>query len=119
MMAVNNRVRKLATSLFLISPWELMANQRAAFGRSLSQPALGAWSCCRPMPLACSDLPEVYPIEIGRPCPSSRSRACSIPAPIRACAHEYRTAVLPGPVYRKRLRGSAVPPDDNGQDQSA
>src|SRR5215831_2845065 len=117
MIAVNNRVRKPLTSLFLVSPVSLMASQRAAFGRLLIPTAFRALFCCRSMPSACSGLPEVYLIETAPPCPSSQNTACSIPGSIRACAHECRTAESPDPVYRKPPMESAVPPDDNGQGQ--
>src|SRR5215510_5835244 len=119
MIAVNNRVRKLLISLFLVSPVALMASQRAAFGHPSNPPAFRALFCCRSMPSACSGLAEAYPIETGPPCPSSQNTACSIPGSIRACAREYRTAESPDPVYRKRLTGSAVPPDGNGRDRIA
>src|SRR4030095_11436735 len=119
MIAVNNRVRKLATSLCLVPPVGLMANQRAPFDRLLIPPAFRALFCCRPMPSACSDLPEVYLIETGPQCPSSQNTAFLIPRFNRACARECRNAESPGPGYRKAPTGSAVPPDDNGQGQIA
>src|SRR5438552_17060028 len=100
MMAVNNRVRKLLTSLFLVSPGALMANQRAAFGRLLIPMSFRALFCCRSMPLACTFLGEVYLIETGQRCRSSQNTACSIPGSIRAYARECRIATLPVPVYQ-------------------
>src|SRR5438094_8761168 len=117
MIAANNRVRKLLTSLFLVSPVTLMASQHAGFGRLLIPPAFRALFCYRPKPSACSGLEEVYLIETGPPCPSSQNTACSIPGSIRACARECRTAESPDLGYRKSPMGSAAPPDDNGQDQ--
>src|SRR5437667_12658651 len=117
MIAVNNRVRKLVTSLFLVSPVALMASQHAGFGRLLIPPAFHAGVCCRSMPSTCSGLAEVYLIETGPPCLSSQNTACSIPGSIRACARECRTAESPDPVDRKSPKVSAVPLDDNGRDQ--
>src|SRR5205823_5979776 len=119
MIAVNNRARKLATSLFLGSPASFMENQRAAFGHLLSPPAFRGLFYCRSMPSACSDLPEFYLIENGQPYSSSQSTACSTPGSSPACAREYRTAGSPVPDYRKRRTGSVFPRDDNVQDQIA
>src|SRR5258707_5405536 len=96
MMAVNNRVRKLLTSLFLVSAGALMASQRAVFGRLLIPPAFRALFCCRSMPLACIFLGEVYLIEIGRRCRSSQNMACSIPGSTRAYVPQCR--IETGPV---------------------
>src|SRR5215475_12000481 len=119
MIAVNNRVRKLVTSLFLVAPAELMANQRAPFDRPSSRLVFRALFCCRSMLSACSDLREVYLIESGRPCPSLRSTACSTRGSIRACARECRNAESPSLVDQTSPTGLAVPPGDNGRDQIA
>src|SRR5215471_8158378 len=115
MMAVNNRVRKLLTSLFLVSPGALMAIQRAAFGRLSIPPAFRALFCCRSTPSACTYLVEVYLIETGPPRRSSQNAACSIPGSARAYARECRIATSPVPVYQKLPTESAVLPDDNAQ----
>src|SRR5207248_9046101 len=117
MMAVNNRVRKLLTSLFLVSPGALMANQRAAFGRLLIPMSFRALFCCRSMPLACTFLGDVYLIETGQRCRSSQNTACSIPGSIRAYARECRIATCPVPVYQKLPTESAVLRDDDAQGQ--
>src|SRR5882724_13561652 len=119
MIAVNNRVRKLASSLFLVAPATLMANQHAASDRPSSRLTFRVWFCCRSKPSVCSDLPEVYLIESGRPCPTSRSTACSTRGSIRACARECRNAESPNPAYQTSPKVSAVPPGDNGRDQIA
>src|SRR5439155_20094263 len=90
-IAVNNRVRKRATPLSLVSTAELMGNQHAAFGRSSHPLPFPYSSCCRSMPSACNDLAEVYLIETCQQCPSSQNTMCSTQGPIPACTHECRT----------------------------
>src|SRR2546430_17382436 len=75
MMAVNNRVRKLLTSLFLVSSGSLMAGRRAVFGRLVVPRVFRALFCCRPTPSVRSGLAEVYLIESGRRCRSLQNQA--------------------------------------------
>src|SRR4029078_11750145 len=119
MIAVNNRARKLAISLLLVGSAALMANRREVSDRPSSRSAFRAWFCYRSRPSACSDLAEVYLIESGRPCLSSRSTACSALELTRACARECHNAESLSPVYQTSPKEWAVPLGDNARDQIA
>src|SRR3954447_26845188 len=119
MIAVNNRVRKLATSLLPVATAALMVNRCAAFDPPSTRLTFRGEFCCRPKLSVCSDRPEVYLIETVQLCLSSRNRACSTRGSIRACARECRTAKSPSRPCQTSPKGSVVPPGDNGRDQTA